>query len=227
MKKDSFVFYMSQYDAIKDLSNEQLGRLFRALFENQRQNNLKTTENNVVLDNDIKIAFNFINNQMVVDNEKYLKKCETLRNNAKKGGAPKGNQNARKQKQPNRKKNNLNDNENEHVNVNGNEYDNGLLLNTTTIYSYIEENFGRTLSSLEFTQIDEWLLSFEEDIIKYAIKIAVFNNVKTFNYVDGILKNWQSCNYKTLQEIKDAQKKKSSNSKGEKKELFDYDWLND
>jgi len=140
---------MSQYDAIKDLSNEQLGRLFRALFENQRQNNLKTTENNVVLDNDIKIAFNFINNQMVVDNEKYLKKCETLRNNAKKGGAPKGNQNARKQKQPNRKKNNLNDNENEHVNVNGNEYDNGLLLNTTTIYSTKYKNEDVTVILLE------------------------------------------------------------------------------
>jgi len=109
MKKDSFVFYISQYEAIKELENEQLGRLFRAIFEKQ-------LEKEVVLENDIKIAFNFINNQMVVDNEKYLKKCETLKNNAKKGGAPKGNQNAKKQKQPNREKNNLNDNDNDNVN---------------------------------------------------------------------------------------------------------------
>jgi len=69
MKKDSFVLYISQYIAIKDLTDEQLGKLFRAIFEKQ-------LGNEVVLDNDIKIAFNFINNQMVVDNEKYLKKCE-------------------------------------------------------------------------------------------------------------------------------------------------------
>ena len=109
MKKDSFVFYISQYEAIKELENEQLGRLFRAIFEKQ-------LEKEVVLENDIKIAFNFINNQMVVDNEKYLKKCETLKNNAKKGGAPKGNQNAKKQKQPNRKKNNHNENDNDNEN---------------------------------------------------------------------------------------------------------------
>ena len=33
--KDSIIFYLSQYDAIKSFSNEQLGRLFRAIFENQ------------------------------------------------------------------------------------------------------------------------------------------------------------------------------------------------
>lgn len=106
--KDSFVLYTSQYVAIKELEDEQLGRLFRALFEKQ-------LGNEVVLANDIKIAFNFINNQMVVDNQKYKKKCETLKNNAKKGGAPKGNQNAKKQKQPNREKNNLNDNDNDNL----------------------------------------------------------------------------------------------------------------
>ena len=116
--KDSFVLYTSQYVAIKELEDEQLGRLFRALFEKQ-------LGNEVVLANDIKIAFNFINNQMVVDNQKYKKKCETLKNNAKKGGAPKGNQNAKKQKQPNREKNNLNDNDNEII-INDNLKEKGI-----------------------------------------------------------------------------------------------------
>ena len=56
MNKDSLIFYLSQYEAIKTLSNEQLGRLFRALFEKQLQNNSKTTEKEVVLEEDIKIA---------------------------------------------------------------------------------------------------------------------------------------------------------------------------
>ena len=80
MNKDSIIFYLSQYEAIKDdLTNEQLGRLFRALFEKQ-------LGNEVVLDNDIKIAFNFLNNQMVVDKKKYEEKCARLRENGKKGG---------------------------------------------------------------------------------------------------------------------------------------------
>ena len=61
-RKDSLVFYLSQYEAIKSLNNEQLGRLFRAIFEKQLQNNSKTTEKEVVLEDDIIIAFNFINN---------------------------------------------------------------------------------------------------------------------------------------------------------------------
>ena len=205
MKKDSFVFYISQYEAIKELEDEQLGKLFRAIFEKQ-------LGKEVVLENSIKIAFNFIINQMVVDKQKYLK----------------GNQNAKKEKQPNqpnREKNNLNDNENDNDNVN--EYDNNLLLTTTTnIYSYIEDNFNRVLSPIEVESIDKWLLLFNEDIIKHAIRIAVFNNKKTFKYVDGILKNWKSCNYTTLQEIKDEETKRKD-KKGEKVELFDYDWLND
>ena len=47
------------------------------------------------------------------------------------------------------------------------------IITTTNIYSYIEENFNRTLSPIEVEKIDEWLLLFNEDIIKYAIKIAV------------------------------------------------------
>ena len=86
------------------------------------------------------------------------------------------------------------------------------LLLTTTIYGYIEENFGRTLSSLEVIKIDEWLLSFNKEIIKYAIEKAVLNNKRTFSYVDGILKNWKSCNFKTLQEIKDTEIKHDNKS---------------
>ena len=122
--KDSLIFYITQYEAVKELNNEQLGRLFRALFETQIQNNSKQLKNNskeVVLEDDIKIAFNFINNQLVVDNKKYQDKVEKLRINAKKGGAPKGNQNAKKQpKQPNNQIECDNDNDNDNVNVNDN-----------------------------------------------------------------------------------------------------------
>ena len=180
--KDSFVFYLSQYEAVKDLENEQLGRLFRAIFEKQ-------LGNEVVLENDIKIAFNFINNQMVVDRAKYLKKCETLKNNAKKGGAPKGNKNASKQKQPkqpNREKNNLNDNEHDNDNVNDNVISTGVDIN---IYTYIENNFGRTLSPIEYETISNWK---DNELTRYAIKKAVLNGKHNITYISRILESYDT-----------------------------------
>ena len=97
-------------------------------------------------------------------------------------------------------------------------------VNNKDIYYFIEDNFGRTLSPLEVTEVDEWLLSFNEEIIKYAVKKAVLNNKRTFSYVDGILKNWKSCNYKTLQEIKEVEIKRDNKStQSEEREK----WLNE
>lgn len=98
------------------------------------------------------------------------------------------------------------------------------------IYNYIEQNFGRSISPIEYETISNWLLSYEEEIITYAVKIAVMGNKKTFNYVNGILNNWKSCGYKTLQDIKDNElkkKTKDSNLTDEEKEILEYDWLNE
>ena len=106
---------------------------------------------------------------------------------------------------------------------------------TTNLYNYIEQNFGRTLSPIEYETINSWLsLSFEkndiEKIICYAVKIAVMSNKRTFGYINGILNNWIGCNYLSYQQIIDNEIKKKSETKemsAEEKEIFDYDWLND
>lgn len=109
-------------------------------------------------------------------------------------------------------------------------------LSTTTtnnLYELVERNFGRTLSPIEIQKIDEWSLSFDEEIINYAISIATLNNKRTFNYVNGILKNWKTAGYKTLQEIKDNEEPKrreSTLTEEQQKaldELSDYNWLED
>lgn len=79
-------------------------------------------------------------------------------------------------------------------------------ITTTTnidIYKYIKDNFGRFISPIEKEKLDSWLLLFSEDVLKYAIEISVLQNKKTFSYFEGILNNWKSCGYKTLQDIKD------------------------
>lgn len=81
-EKESFLLYTSFYEPLKILSNEQLGKLFRAIFE-YKINGIEW------VDNDIKIAFAFIKNQMRLDDEKYQEKCSKNKENAKLGGRPK------------------------------------------------------------------------------------------------------------------------------------------
>lgn len=100
-------------------------------------------------------------------------------------------------------------------------------ITTTTkninIYEYIESNFNRTLSPIEFQKIESWLSLYKEEIIKHAINISVMNNKKIFSYADGILKNWKAKGFETLEQItEDEYNQEKKNYKVESKpEWFD------
>lgn len=79
--KDSIVFYLSQYESIKSLSDEQLGKIYRALFESELGNEIE-------LENELIPVFMLLKNQMVLDNQKYKEKCEKNRRNGRLGGRP-------------------------------------------------------------------------------------------------------------------------------------------
>lgn len=82
--KQSFVLYTSFYEPIKSLPNEELGLLFRAIFE-FKENGVCNTD---LLTPSSLMAFNFIKNQFSVDDAKYAKRAEANRNNGLKGGRP-------------------------------------------------------------------------------------------------------------------------------------------
>ena len=104
---------------------------------------------------------------------------------------------------------------------------NNIITTTTTnnIYSFIEENFGRTLSGIEYEKINNWLSKFNIEIIKYAIQIAVMNQKKTFAYVEGILKNWKAAGFKTIDEIKPIENFKVNEEESLDQKILNYDWL--
>ena len=151
MAKDSTIFYQGQVDICRrHLDAEQFGRLMGALFD-------LAGDGEPEVDDDIALAFEFMALQQNIDRAKYERICEKNRLNAKKGGAPKGNQNARKttqnnrsvEKQPNAKKNNPNDNDNENDNENENDNDNesglnpgGSLSLSSSLVSYLNKKTG-------------------------------------------------------------------------------------
>lgn len=98
---------------------------------------------------------------------------------------------------------------------------------TRIIYSTIEQNFGRPLSPIEYEKIEVWLEDYPDDIIEYAVHKSVLINKKNFSYVEGILRNWKSNGWRTLQEIKDEEYKHRERPEASSVELFDYNWLED
>jgi DnaD/phage-associated family protein len=80
----------------------------------------------------------------------------------------------------------------------------------TTIFNFLESNFGRTISPIEVEKLNEWLKEFNEDILKYAIELCCNANAKNFNYLNAILKSWKSKGFKKLEECKNENIKRTN-----------------
>lgn len=74
------------------------------------------------------------------------------------------------------------------------------IYNTTTILEFVEENFGRTLSPIEYEEILNWQ---DNELTRYAIRQAVLNGKYNIKYINSILNSYKKNNIKTVQ---DAQK---------------------
>lgn len=98
--------------------------------------------------------------------------------------------------------------------------------NDTNIYSIFENEFGRTLSPMEYEIINSWIDSgYSEELIILALKEATYNGVSNLRYIDKIIYEWGR---KGIKNKDDVQKdKKQFKAKSNKQELFDYDWLNE
>ena len=68
LSKGSFIFYFSQWHGLKNLSNDQLGRLLRAIFEAGINGLTVDFSNDPVLN----MAYSFIELQMEIDKKKWL-----------------------------------------------------------------------------------------------------------------------------------------------------------
>lgn len=94
------------------------------------------------------------------------------------------------------------------------------------IFDVFEKELGRTLSPMEYGQIQEWLTSGNsEEIITCALKEAVLNGVGNLRYIDSILNEWKKKGYKKREDVlKDREVYRSKKSRVQ---VFDTDWLNE
>ena len=92
-ERPSFLLYKADYDAIKNLSDQNLGKLFRAIFEYHNDNELQ-------LEPEVQMALNFLKKQFQLDHIKWEKKVAAQRANGEKGGRPKNSYPAESKEKP-------------------------------------------------------------------------------------------------------------------------------
>ncbi|HIS62329.1 MAG TPA: DnaD domain protein [Candidatus Scybalomonas excrementigallinarum] len=208
MQRDSFIFYKSFYDSIKELAPEEQVQIYNAIFSYQFENKEPS------LNGICKSIFTLILPQLEANNKRYLNGC--------KGGAPKGNQNATKKQPKNNQKTtkkqpNENDNENDNENVNENDNEK----NNNVVVDFFNNNF-RMITPFEYEKIKYWINDLSEELVLEALKECVNRNVRTMSYLEAILKNWKTLNYKSVSDIKNTKGKEPTpewlNKKVEKKE---------
>lgn len=100
-----------------------------------------------------------------------------------------------------------------------------VCVDNSNIFDTFEKEFGRTLSPMEYQIINGWLNDkMSEEIVILALKEATYNGVSNLRYIDKILYEWRSKGLDTKEKI---EQNRTNFNKKEKKELFDYNWLDD
>ena len=100
---------------------------------------------------------------------------------------------------------------------------NDVDVDNSSVFELIEKEFGRTLSSMEYEIIKAWLNNnISEELIKEALKEAVFNGVSNLRYIDKILYEWTKLGIKTREDV--IKNKKKHNDKNDDKVDIDIDW---
>lgn len=102
-----------------------------------------------------------------------------------------------------------------HQDVNVNVNDN---VDVNNIFTYIECNFGRTLSPIEYEEINSWE---DNELTRYVIKKAVLKNICNIQWISTTLFNYKKKNITTVQQAQkdDENFKEKIGNKNQKQTL--------
>ena len=209
--KDSFILYTEQKAVIDKLTDEQAGKLIKAIYE------YVATDNMPELDCLLDLVVTPIRQSLDKNKEKYEEVSKKRAEAGAKGGKQKiANQaNAIKCKQS---KANQADNEYEYEY--DNEYDNGNVVAESDscadgfhqsdscvdeIVTFYEKNFGM-IAPYEFEVLDSYRQDFPDEVIVYTLKLQAEAKATGIKYAKAILNSWKAKNIKTLIEAMNENK---------------------
>ena len=99
------------------------------------------------------------------------------------------------------------------------------------IFDVIQKEFGRTLSTMEIEIIKAWLENnISEDLIKEALKEAIFNGVSNLRYIDKILYEWGKLNITDVSGVEALKNKRKAKQERESEidiDIVDWNWFDE
>ena len=200
--KDSFILYTEQKEVIDKLSDEQAGKLIKAIYEYVETGKMPKLDITLEL---VIIPFK----QNIDRNANKYEETKKKRSEAGKIGAEVKKQRQAKQANANfakgkeaKQADNVNEkvNVNENVNVNANDNASDSCVDgLQEVISFYNKNIG-AITPFGAEVLADYLQEMPADLIIFAMKKAVEANIRTIQYIKGILNNWGKKGIKTVLE---------------------------
>ena len=207
MARDSFIFYRSFYEAISELPKENQADTYNAIMQ------YALNQEEIELTGISKAIFSLVKPQLDANYKKY-------ENGKQKKSKTEAKQKQTKSKTETNVNENVNDNENVNVNDNDNENVNDSCVDgLQRIIDFYNKNIG-LITPYGVQVLEDYAKEMPTDLIIYAMEISVEANIRTIQYIKGILNNWSKKGIKTLVEAKEE------NHKQVKKDEIE-EWLNE
>lgn len=73
-----------------------------------------------------------------------------------------------------------------------------------TIFDFLQKELGRPLYPTEIEKVSEWE---DNELTRYAVKVAILNGAYTINYIDTIIYNWKKLGIKSVSQAQEENKK--------------------
>lgn len=185
--KDSFLIYKSFYKPISRLSDKQLGRLFRAIFKYQ-------LGEEVTVEEDIEMAFEFFKNQFEIDELKYQSIVERNRNNGRKGGNDKNSETVKSKSSGSQTSHSTPNNpvgaKRASGGLNDNDNDNDLKETSLSRSKEKEDDFGKDVDK-PLTELREELLSNQTWIETLSMNNHIDENESRL-YIEAYIRKLQN-----------------------------------
>ncbi len=209
MARDSFIFYRSFYEAISELPKENQADTYDAIMQ------YALNQEEVELTGVSKAIFSLVKPQLDANYKKY-------ENGKQKKSKAEAKQKQTKSKVGTNVNENVNDNENVNVNDNDNEnVSDSCVDGLQKIIDFYNQNIG-LITPYGIEVLEDYAKEMPADLIIYAMEISVEANVRTIQYIKGILNNWSKKGIKTLVEAKEE-----NNKQKKQKETPDFSKLED
>lgn len=214
---DSFVLFTEQKEILNKLSDEQAGKIFKAIFEYATSGEISNEiKDDLVMD----IVFTTLKQTMDRNQEKWqeIKKKRSEAGKKHKGNqyTQNGTQQDEMEQMEQMEQNGTNGTNNVSVNVNDNVSVSvsGSVINNSVIpatardevWTFYLNNINSTPVEYEIDTIKSYEDELPQDLIIYAMQKAVLSRARKISYITKILDEWKNKGITTLAEAKEEKK---------------------